>query len=421
MHCEYFQSAICRSCALLNQTYAATLEHKMQMVASLFPGVPMLPFEQTRSVPGSRIRARLAVFGTDAAPQFGFLNEQKQIAAVDQCPLHHPRINELVAGLPVVIREARLTPWSLSDDSGELKFIVVTYSPSHNQLMLQLVLRSKESVDRIRRLWRQHSDTLLPGVTVFSVNLQPVRSSMINGHDEIPVSTEVRLPIQYGSRTVLYGPQSFVQTNYETANRLYQRAAMILLETPLERILDLYCGTGGFSQTAAGPQTTVIGCDVSADSISCANASAAANGLSGATYLVTDSAGLLSTATEPHAQVLRNTDVVVCNPPRRGLDRDSLLLLRTIRPTMLLYSSCNPETLCRDAQDLSQDFRLERIEPFDMFPFTTHLEVLAVFRRLPAHEPPAIPVQTRAELTGDFRVSEPSCRPSRGAPEACCE
>ncbi|MBC7968020.1 MAG: methyltransferase, partial [Fuerstia sp.] len=74
----------------------------------------------------------------------------------------------------------------------------------------------------------------------------------------------------------------------------------------------------------------------------------------------------------------QNFDTIICNPPRRGLDTASVALIQSLKPMLLLYSSCNPVTLQRDIQLLTDDYDLEQLQPFDMFPYTDHFEVLAL-------------------------------------------
>lgn len=392
--CGYFDNHVCRSCQLLDQTYDLTLREKQQQVVRLFPAADVQPIVPTRNVPGSRIRARLAVFGSADQPRFGFLDGSRQIAEVDRCPLHHPRINALLELLPTVIRACRLVPYSMSDGTGELKFVVVTWSPSHQQLMVQLVLRSREAVSRIQRCWDSGGADELKDVSVFSVNIQPVRSSVINGPDEVPISACRRLPLRYGTTTVLYGPQSFIQTNYEIAEQIYRQAAETLSGLQPSRLLDLYSGTGAFSLIAAAAGIQVHGIDSVAESVNSARESALLNGLSDATFECCDVAasgwaddrgstpdgGSTADGTADTGPSMM-PDAVICNPPRRGLDEPARELLMQLRPQTVLYSSCSPETLRRDVSEMKSAFQIQQIRPFDMFPFTPHLELLALLTR----------------------------------------
>lgn len=376
MHCRFHQQEICRSCTLLQLDYAETLIIKRDKLHELFAGVVIEEFPEKEAAAGSRIRARLAVTGTSEQPVIGFFDDQQKVVAVDQCPLHHSLINEWVRGLPELIRTARLTPYDVSTDRGELKFVVLTCSPASGQLMVQFVLRSREAVDRIRSLWRRMTEAEKSIVAVMSINLQPAKSSAITGAEELPVSDATFLPIRFGERELLYGPQSFLQTNYDAAVSLYAAARKILHSIQARHVLDLYCGVGAFSLTAGDNATSILGIDVSADAIACANEAVRRNRIENTEYqcrsLECTTVGQLDG---------RSFDTIICNPPRRGLDAGSILLMKALRPRQILYSSCNATTLYRDWQLMGDQYTLQFLQPFDMFPFTPHFEVLALLVR----------------------------------------
>jgi len=376
MHCEHFQSQRCRSCSLLDTTYEATLQHKQDALTQLFPETQILPFVPCQNVAGSRIRAKLAVTGTLDNPQIGFFDDHQTLVAVDDCPLHHELINEFTQRLPSIIRETRLTPYDKQMDRGELKFVVLTCSPTHLQLMVQFVLRSREAVDRIRSLWRRISDSGKQAIAVMSINLQPVRSSTITGAEEIPISEPRNLPIRFGDTDLLFGPQSFLQTNYEIAAALYSAAGRMIQQHAAENVLDLYCGVGAFSLTVCSQARSVTGIDISCNAIACADEAARRNQRHNAQFLCRSLDQFTASELTVH-----NFDTIICNPPRRGLDIASVTLIQTLKPRMLLYSSCNPVTLRRDLQLLASDYQLCHLQPFDMFPFTHHCEVLALLSR----------------------------------------
>lgn len=376
LRCEYFDSRRCRSCTLLEHSYSATLRQKREVLAQLFPITPMAPFVDCQDTAGSRIRARLAVSGSLTEPQIGFYDDQQTIVPVTDCPLHHRLINEWAQGLPTIIRNAGLTPYDPQCDRGELKFVVLTCSPTHQQLMIQFVLRSREAIDRLRGLWRRMTEAERQAVPVLSANIQAVRSSRIIGSEEIPISEQTCLPIRYGGAELLIGPQSFLQTNHEIAVKLYAAARQLLEEHGAQYVLDLYCGAGAFSLTACASVRSVTGIDISQNAIDCAREAAARSYLHHVRFLCR---GLDQLTTGELAA--ENFDTVICNPPRRGLDPASVTLIKTLQPRYLIYSSCNPLTLQRDVQILAPDFELDQLQPFDMFPYTHHFEVLAKLQR----------------------------------------
>jgi 23S rRNA (uracil747-C5)-methyltransferase len=373
--CDHFQSRRCRSCQMLGSTYKSTLHRKLSVLTQLFPETRVLPFVPCRDVTGGRIRAKLAVTGTIEHPQIGFFDDQQSLVAVTDCPLHHPLINEWTQRLPIIIREARLMPYDMQTDRGELKFVVITCSPSHHQLMIQFILRSREAVDRIRSLWGRMTATEKQTVPVLSVNLQPVRSSTITGAEEIGISDQTSLTIRFNDTELQFGPQSFTQTNYKIAAKLYAAAGHLLETRGARNVLDLYCGAGAFSLTACAHADKVVGIDISSNAIACANEAARRHGRNNAQFLCCSLDQLTADELATH-----NFDTVVCNPPRRGLDQASVTLIQTLHPRCVVYSSCNPATLHRDVQRLAPGFVLDHLQPFDMFPFTQHFEVLALLR-----------------------------------------
>lgn len=381
MKCVYHEQRVCSSCTLLGLQYAQTLEQKSQSLVALFPDVAINPFHGVSSAAGGRIRARLAVSGALDDLQIGFFDDQQKVVPVDQCPLHHPLINDSISRIRHMIQTAKLVPYDPVTDRGELKFVVLTCSPSHHQLMIQFVLRSKESVDRIRSLWRKMSEADRTGIAVMSVNIQPTRSSAISGREEVAISDNIMLPIRFvvddsGNRDLLFGPQSFLQTNYEIATALYAAVRTKIQISKSRRVLDLYCGAGAFSLTGCSAEQSVLGIDISENAIACASETVRRNGLTNAEFQCRS-----LDCTTADQLTSSDFDTVICNPPRRGLDAASRALILAVGSQQVVYSSCNPATLQRDIQELSAKYQIVEMTPFDMFPFTNHFEVLALLKR----------------------------------------
>lgn len=373
--CPYFPVGTCRSCACLDQTPEQVLDTKQAHLQGLFPECAVAPAVACQAMIGSRIRARLAVSGQPESAVFGFFDEQQRVVPVEDCPLHHSLITGAIDGLRDFVRQARLQPYDPERNTGELKFVVLTASPSHGGLMIQWVLRSRESVDRIRRVWGQLTEDLRRVWQVMSVGIQSQRSSRIQGDIEIGISDTQRLPIRFGSVELGVGSGSFVQTNHEIASALYLAVEQRLADQPRGRVLDLYCGTGAFSLLAGRCGHDVVGIDITEEAIASAVESATRQGL--ATRFVCQSLQTLP-ADETAAG---RYDTVICNPPRRGLDDAAEALIRRVQPRRLIYSSCNPETLRRDVDRWRGIFRIQFLQLFDMFPMNRHYEVLCELAR----------------------------------------
>jgi 23S rRNA (uracil747-C5)-methyltransferase len=278
------------------------------------------------------------------------------------------------AALPVLARfvtTARLTPYDVPARRGELKHLLVTESPD-GELMVRFVLRSQEPVARIRK----HLPALreaLPALTVASVNLQPEHKAILEGDREILLTEQETLTMRVAGLDLHLRPQSFFQTNSAMAAELYERGRTWVAEIGPRSVWDLYCGVGGFALAVAGPDVEVTGIEVSGEAVASARLSATEAGLPRVGFETGDAtAYAVGAATPP--------DLVVVNPPRRGIGPDLSAWLEESGVRHVLYSSCHAQTLARDLAAMPS-LRPVRAQLLDMFPNTGHYEVLTLLER----------------------------------------
>lgn len=395
MQCDYFDDHRCRSCTWIEQPYAGPggqLATKDAAARALLAGagvpVPEAVWEPPHpsAEAGFRTKAKMVVGGTVEAPTLGILDRDGHGVDLRGCGLHHPA---LAAALPVLAElaaRARLVPYDVPARRGELKHVLVTLSPD-GELMVRLVLRSTEGVPRVRKQLAWLAGRL--PVAVVSVNLQPEHKAVLEGPEELVLTERGSLPMRLAGGLVLHlRPQSFFQTNTAVAEALYATAVAWtdeLLATTPGRVLDLYCGVGGFAlhlahHRRADPGRTVLGVEVSAEAVASAEASAAEAGLAGSTAFVADDAGgarVLAELAPDHPD--GPPALVVVNPPRRGIG-DLAAALDASGASAVLYSSCNATSLARDLGALPA-YAPVRAQVLDMFPQTAHHEVLVLLRR----------------------------------------
>jgi 23S rRNA (uracil747-C5)-methyltransferase len=231
-------------------------------------------------------------------------------------------------------------------------------------------VRSTEAVPRIRKHLSALSE-VLPGLRVVSVNVQPRHAAVLEGeHEELLLGES--LPVRVNGRTLHLRPQSFFQTNTEVAAALYREAAAWADEVEPRSVWDLYCGVGGFALHLAAPGRSVHGVELSAQAVEAGRLSAAEARLDGVTFEAADATTWLRGRSDL-------PDLVVVNPPRRGLGAALAAALEAARPGHVLYSSCNPASLARDLAAMPSQ-RPVRARLFDMFPHTGHQEVLVLCR-----------------------------------------
>ncbi|HEX4190817.1 MAG TPA: 23S rRNA (uracil(747)-C(5))-methyltransferase RlmC [Marmoricola sp.] len=383
MDCHHFDAGECRSCSWLRRPYADQLAAKQSKVAGLlaaYPGLVWLPPVSSEQS-GFRNKAKMVVTGTIDAPVLGILTgDHRDPTGVDlaDCPLHVPAIQEALGVISAFITRAGLEPYDIAARRGELKLVLVTASPDE-ELMIRFVARSQEPVARLRKHlgWLREQ---LPGLRVATLNVQPEHKAVLEGDVEIVLTDESVLPMRLGGVELLLRPQSFFQTSTATATALYAEArAWTDLLDPRE-IWDLYCGVGGFALHLAAPGRRVLGVETSHEAVRSAQEAAQEvaqeavqrGGVRDVEFLVGDATTALVDRPAP--------DLVVLNPPRRGIGPELARWLERSGVRRVLYSSCNPATLAADMMAMPS-LAPVRGRVFDMFPNTAHAEVLVLAER----------------------------------------
>lgn len=367
--CADYAAGRCRSCDRLTLPHAAQLDAKDAEARELLDPAGRAEWRAPVAgrIAGFRNKAKFAVSGRLEAPRLGLPDGTD----LGDCPLYPAPIREALPALRRLIAEARLPPYDIAARRGELKYLLLSVDSAEQHLMLRLVLRSTEAVPRIRKALPALL-TALPALRVVSVNLQPEPKAILEGPTEILLSEADQLPLSVNGIRLQLTPQAFFQTHPDVAAALYANARdwVAELAAPIGRAADLYCGIGGFALHLAAQVGEMIGIERSAVAVASASASAAAMGLRRTRFLAGDVDTLLA-ALDPVPELL------VVNPPRRGLDAGLRGWIAARRPRWLLYSSCNPATLARDLRELP-DYRLRRAQVHDMFPHTGHYELLVL-------------------------------------------
>ncbi|MBI3543097.1 MAG: 23S rRNA (uracil(1939)-C(5))-methyltransferase RlmD [Deltaproteobacteria bacterium] len=377
--CAYFDRGECRSCSLLalpaRERSASKLSRFTRDARAALGDVPISALWEPPRAFGSRTKAKLAVSGSMRNAVIGLPDGASgESASLLDCPLHAPRLNEVLRFVKGAITEFKLAPYHVERRQGELKGIILKCNEDASQVLARFVLRSPEALPRVRRAARALVERL-PFVRVVSANIQPLPAALLEGGDEIVLTEERFLWERYGDVLLAFQPQSFSQVTHATAEALYRHVAGVLSGSGARSLLDLFCGVGGFSLTAAGGMEWGLGVELSENAIECARLGAAENG---ATQLAFESGDVEAFLARYSG---KKPDAVVVNPPRRGLSPAIVEGIKALRPGLIAYSSCNPETLLRDLRLFAPAYRVASLAPFDMFPLTEHLEAVATLAR----------------------------------------
>ncbi len=382
MQCDYFDRGVCRSCTLMGQPYGDQVLDKEIRTRELLHdaveaagGPDAVAWSPAITSPesGYRNKAKMVVGGTVQRPTVGILDHRQRGVDLRHCGICTPGIQRALPVLADFIADTGLIPYDVAARRGELKFVLVTESPD-GELMVRFVLRSEGQLPRLR----EHLDDLrrvLPEAVVVTANLLPEHKAVTEGEREVVLTEQETLPMRFDRVTMHLRPQSFFQTNTSVASQLYDQAAAWIDEVAPASMWDLYCGVGGFALHAARPGRAVTGIETSREAIRSAKQSAREAGLTDLRFAADD-------ATE-HAFRARPDalpELVVVNPPRRGIGDALATWLEESDVEHVVYSSCNPVTLAKDLARMPS-LRLRRARVLDMFPQTGHLEAVTLLSR----------------------------------------
>lgn len=375
MLCSHFDAGRCRSCTQLPVAYDLQLAAKQDRCGDVLAShseLQWLPPVASRES-GFRNKAKMVVSGSWRRPVLGILDTAGQGVDLSDCGLYSPGLQSCFAALAEFITLAVISPYNIALKRGELKYLLITESDV-GELMLRFVLRSEEPLGRMR-LHLPALMAALPQLKVVSANLQPEHKAVLEGPQEILLTPDApQLTIHVNQLPLHLRPQSFFQTNTEVAAALYRQARDWVDELEPASLWDLYCGVGGFALHCASPWREVVGVETSADAIASAEQSRDELGLKRVQFKALD-AGAFALGNDTVVP-----ELVIVNPPRRGIGAELSRFLNESAARWVIYSSCNAESLARDLA-MMPALTPRRARMLDMFPHTQHYEVILLLER----------------------------------------
>jgi 23S rRNA (uracil747-C5)-methyltransferase len=373
MHCALYDAGRCRSCQWLEKPYPQQLNEKQSLLENLLAQQAVSEWcpPVTSPAEGFRNKAKMVVSGSVERPVLGMLSREGDAVDLCDCPLYPASFSPVFAVLKPFIARAGLTPYNVARKRGELKFLLLTES-TQGGMMLRFVLRSSAKLEQLRAAlpWLQQQ---LPQLKVISANIQPVHMAILEGDEEIALTPDQALAENFNNVPLYIRPQSFFQTNPQVASALYATARDWVAQLKVHSMWDLFCGVGGFGLHCASPEMQLTGIEISAEAIACARQSAQQLGLDKVSFAALDSTQFATTRDQV-------PQLVLVNPPRRGIGTALCEYLSQMAPDYILYSSCNPQSMAQDIARLS-DYDVSRVQLFDMFPHTAHFEVLTLLTK----------------------------------------
>lgn len=300
----------------------------------------------------------------------------RKLVTVEHCALEDERAEVIVAAIRELLPKFRLRTYDERTGEGFLRFVTIRIGKQTGEILVALGTGAGKfpgKKDFVKALAAR-----CPNITTVVQNISTDRLNLLLGRTE----------------EVLYGPgyitdrlcgyefrisaRSFFQINPVQTERLYETTVDFAGLDGSQTVIDAYCGVGTIGIIASSRAKRVIAAEVNGDAVKNAQENVRLNGIENVEVLKADAGEFMTQL----AQAGERVDVVFTDPPRAGCSREFLASLVELAPKTVVYVSCNPETQARDLSYLTRNgYKVKRIRPVDMFPYTRHVETIVLLQR----------------------------------------
>lgn len=369
----------CGGCDYQGMSYEEQLKEKERMVRKL-----MKDFGEVRPIIGAKTPYyyRNKVHAVMARQKNGeiisgiYQEGSHRVVPVDNCQIENERADEIIVSVRKLLKAFKIRIYDEDTDLGLVRHVMVRTGHESGQIMVVLVVRSPifPSKNNFVKALRE----IHPEITTVVLNVNEKRTSMVLGGRNIAVYGKGWIEDRLCGCTFRISPTSFYQINPIQTERLYKTAMMLARLNKRNVVVDAYCGIGTIGMVAAKTVKEVIGIELNPEAVRDANINAKRNNMQNIRFVQGDAGKFMEGMADREEPV----DVVFMDPPRSGSDEAFLNSLLILAPKKIVYISCNPETQARDLKMLcKKEYRVEAIQPVDMFPFTRHVETVALLTR----------------------------------------
>jgi 23S rRNA (uracil1939-C5)-methyltransferase len=380
--CPYFGR--CGGCRLQHLSYPVQLAFKEKQVRDCLErlgdvaGFELRPILPAPEAYGYRNKMEFTVARELGESIVGLHEADRYDAVIDieRCLLQSETMNALLDEMRRQTLAHRLPAWDGVTEQGLLRFVTIREGRRTGEAMVNIVAASPD-VERLGPV-ADALEARTPGVVSVVLNVNAKKASVAVGTEEHVLLGRDHLTESLDGVRFQVSANSFFQTNTLQAERLFALVEAACEPHAGETLLDLYSGTGAISLLLARRCRRVYGIEVAPAAVADAVRNARANGIENCTFLTGEVRHVLPALIAEGVAV----DTVVADPPRAGFHPKALAALAGLGPARIVYVSCNPSTLARDVGDLvRRGYRLEWVQPVDMFPQTPHIEAVARLRR----------------------------------------
>jgi 23S rRNA (uracil1939-C5)-methyltransferase len=299
-----------------------------------------------------------------------------KIVDIDHCYLQAEPVNEIRNAMRQFAIEHNLAFYDQRTHEGFLRNLIIRNSNTGG--LMVIVIFAEKNEKEIQNVMQFLADQF--GAKISSL-LYIVNTKLNDTYTDLPYTVFAGIDHmieEMGGLKFKMGPKSFYQTNSQQAANLYQVAKDFAGLTGTETVYDLYTGTGTIACFVADKANKVVGIEYVEDAITDAKVNAQWNGLNHVHFFAGDMKDVLN---EGFIQQHGQPDVIITDPPRAGMHADVVQTILKANPSRIVYVSCNPATQARDLELMDTQYKVEKVQPVDMFPHTHHVENVVLLTR----------------------------------------
>ena len=299
-----------------------------------------------------------------------------RVVPVENCLIEDEKSQAIIRTIRGMLKSFKIRTYDEDTGYGLLRHVLIRRGFSTGEIMVVLVTGSPIFPSKnnfVKALRKAH-----PEITTVVLNVNDRQTSMVLGDREKPIFGPGFIKDRLCGCMFRISPKSFYQVNPVQTEILYQTAIDYASLTGKETVIDAYCGIGTIGLIAAKKAGKVIGVELNKDAVKDARINAKENKITNAAFYQGDAGRFMVEM----AAKGEKADVVFMDPPRAGSDERFLSSVVKLSPKKVIYISCNPETLARDLKYLTKHhYKVEKIQPVDMFPFCDHVETVCSLSR----------------------------------------
>lgn len=376
--CETYKR--CGGCNLRHIRYEETLKLKRNIVQNLINKTLETKIEVEPTIGMEepyyyRNKAQYPI-GKDSVGQAItgiYANRSHEIIPIQECKIQSIESQEIIKFIIEYLRKNGIPAYDEKTKQGILRHVVIKVGKNTQEIMCILVVNKKEFKQEQKLV--EEIVKRFPKIKTIIKNINSKNTNVILGDTNIILYGKGYIYDRLEEYTFKISPMSFYQINPIQTEKLYNYSKNMANLSKEDIVLDLYCGIGTISIFVSKYVKKVYGIEIVEQAIQDAKENCKINNITNAEFMVGDVEDKLPIFLKE--KNIKAT-VIFVDPPRRGLDTNTIMNLLKINAKKIVYISCNPATLIRDIKLLQGKYELKQIQPIDMFPFTSHVECVSV-------------------------------------------